>query len=57
MSMIKRAVMRSRVVVSQQLLVCPSCGHKDVGKPRKCPSCKKTTMTVICDHHDILPIP
>ena len=41
MSIVKRADIKGKMVVSETLLECPSCGHRDVGKPRKCPSCGK----------------
>lgn len=39
MSIVKRADLGGKVVVSETLLECPRCGHGDVGKIRKCPSC------------------
>lgn len=39
MSIIKRADIKGKMVVSETLLKCPVCGHRDVGKPRKCLSC------------------
>jgi rubrerythrin len=50
MSILKRAVVSGKVVVSQKLLECPACGHKDVGRPRKCPACQKATMNVAYDN-------
>jgi len=45
MSIVKRADIKGKITVSETLLECPDCKHRDVGKPRKCPSCG--TMMVI----------
>lgn len=39
MSIVKRAKLTGKVVISETLLECPKCGRRDVGKPKKCPSC------------------
>lgn len=39
MSILKRADLGGKVVISQTLLQCPRCGYKDVGNVRKCPKC------------------
>lgn len=39
MSILKRAYLGGKVIISETLLQCPRCGNKDVGKERKCPIC------------------
>jgi uncharacterized membrane protein YvbJ len=39
MSILKRADLSGKTVISSTLLKCPNCGHKDIGEPKKCPKC------------------
>lgn len=39
MSILKRAYLGGKVIISETLLQCPRCGNKDVGEERKCPVC------------------
>jgi predicted RNA-binding Zn-ribbon protein involved in translation (DUF1610 family) len=46
MPIVKRADIKGKMTVSGTLLECPGCGHKDVGRPRKCPDCGRTMEVV-----------
>ena len=46
MAMVKRARLSGKVVVSETILECRKCGHKDVGRPRKCPECGEKMSVV-----------
>jgi len=39
MSILKRAELGGKVIISESLLQCPQCGYKDIGDVRKCPKC------------------
>ena len=52
MSIIKRAILTGKMVISNTLLQCPKCGHRDVGKTRKCPLCG-TKMIIIQENEKV----
>jgi predicted RNA-binding Zn-ribbon protein involved in translation (DUF1610 family) len=39
MSMVKRGTTKGKMVVSETIIECPNCGHKEVGRSKKCPKC------------------
>jgi Zn finger protein HypA/HybF involved in hydrogenase expression len=53
MSITKRATISGRVTVSETVLECPKCGHRDVkSKPNmQCPDCKCKMVAVLGDSH------
>ena len=51
MTMIKRADLSGKVVMSETVLECCKCGHKDVGSPRECPKCGDK-MIAVCGEVD-----
>jgi Zn finger protein HypA/HybF involved in hydrogenase expression len=46
MAILKRAKLSGKVVMSETILECQKCWHKDVGRPRKCPKCGEK-MTIV----------
>jgi predicted RNA-binding Zn-ribbon protein involved in translation (DUF1610 family) len=52
MSILKRADMGGKVVMSETLLQCPRCGCKDIGDVRKCPKCGADMVIQQSTSHD-----
>jgi Zn finger protein HypA/HybF involved in hydrogenase expression len=54
MSIIKRAKLSGKVVISEMMLECPKCGHKDVSKKIdvKCPLCGTKMVVAFCSAED-----
>ena len=55
MSITKRGMTSGKVIVSQTMLECPKCGHKDVSDDidAECPDCKVKMIVAFCSTEDV----